>query len=42
MKKIGGDGGLGDAYIINPYEEKQCKCCGRMEELRMVSCPNSD
>lgn len=37
-KKLGSDGGLGSPYIINPYEKKQCQCCGRMEELRMGVC----
>ena len=36
--KIGSDGGIGAPYIINPPEDKKCKCCGQMAELRMGIC----
>lgn len=38
MRVLGGDGGYNEPYIINPYKEDRCACCGRMEELRMGIC----
>lgn len=36
--KLGSDGGINAPYIINPLELKECRCCGRLEDLRIGVC----